>query len=133
MSTLGGDGITCYALTKLVPRSSCAALALCLSKLKKSPNCQFFITPPNECLRYIWMAPSQFVNFTISIVSAEEIKTPEQSTAAHQIIFQRYCLAFSDRDQLLFQTFIVMHYKILLGLYTEDDMKAGIFIFHFAD
>ena len=73
-----------------------------------------------------FMSLTQFVNFTIGIVSAEEIKTPEQTTAAHQIIFQRYCLAFSDRDQLLFQTFIVMHYKILLGLYNEEDMKDFI-------
>ena len=72
------------------------------------------------------MSLSQFVNFTISIVTAEETTTPEQITAAHQIIFQRYCLAFADRDQLLFQTFIVLHYKILLGLYTEDDMKDFI-------
>ena len=76
-----------------------------------------------------FMSLSQFVNFTITIVEeakAEETTSSEQMISVHQIIFQRYCLAFSDRDQLLFQTFIILHYKILLGFYTEADMNDFI-------
>lgn len=63
-----------------------------------------------------FMSLSQFVNFTLTCIA-------ENGEETHQVLFQRYCLAFSDRDQLLFQTFIVLHHNILRGLYSEDDFK----------
>ena len=65
-----------------------------------------------------FMSLSQFVNFTWS-----RIQEGMEEEELHQIIFQRYCLAFSDREQLLFQTLIVLHYGILNGNLGEDDLK----------
>ena len=42
-----------------------------------------------------FMSLEQFVNFTWTRLQDKELTTEE----AHKIIFQRYCLAFSDRDQ----------------------------------
>ena len=69
-----------------------------------------------------FMSLSQFVNFTWNRIQESE-DSQESEEELHQVIFQRYCLAFSDREQLLFQTFIMLHYGILNGNLSEDDLK----------
>ena len=66
-----------------------------------------------------FMSLENFVNFTWTRLQDKELTLEE----THKIIFQRYCLAFSDRDQLLFQSLIIIHYNILQGNYTENDFK----------
>ena len=73
-----------------------------------------------------FMSLSQFVNFTwnrIQEMQSDSDADQQDQSELHQIIFQRYCLAFSDREQLLFQTFIMLHLGILNGHLTEDDLK----------
>ncbi len=69
-----------------------------------------------------FMSLSQFVNFLILRVE----ENPENEEETHLIIFQRYCLAFADRDQLLFQTFILFHFNILRSIYDSDDFNDFI-------
>ena len=71
-----------------------------------------------------FMSLSQFVNFTWNRIQDMSDDQQESDVAElHQVIFQRYCLAFSDREQLLFQTFIMLHLGILNGTLEEDDLK----------
>ena len=65
-----------------------------------------------------FMSLSQFVNFTLTVRNDES----EDTENMHRIIFQRYCLSYADKEQLLFQTFILLHYNILKdGVWTEGD------------
>ena len=66
-----------------------------------------------------FMSLEQFVNFTFTRLQDKDLTIEE----AHKIIFQRYCLAYSDQDQLLFQCLIIIHFNILGGNYTEEDFK----------
>jgi flagellar biosynthesis GTPase FlhF/predicted nucleic acid-binding Zn-ribbon protein len=63
-----------------------------------------------------FMSLSQFVHFTLA-----KLRDTDDVEEAHRVIFQRYCLAFSDKDQLLFQTLIILHHKILNGSLTDAD------------
>ncbi len=65
------------------------------------------------------MSLSQFVHFSQARLKDESLGEED----AHKIIFQRYCLAFSDKDQLLFQTFIILHLKLMAGTLEEVDFS----------
>ncbi len=66
-----------------------------------------------------FMSLSQFVHFSQTRLKDDSIDEEE----AHKIIFQRYCLAFSDKDQILFQSFVIIHLKIMSGDLTDEDFK----------
>ena len=75
-----------------------------------------------------FMSLSQFVNFTWS-----RIQEGVEEEELHQIIFQRYCLAFSDREQLLFQTLIgqVCHQLLLTMNWLPKLSNNHPFLAHF--
>ena len=52
---------------------------------------------------------TQFVEFGASKLAEEDASVDD----VHLLIFQKHCLAYANRDQLLFQALILLHLKVL--------------------
>ena len=70
---------------------------------------------------------TEFVNFASTKLQECE-NAP--NTKAYTIIFHKHCLAYANKDQLLFQVLIILHLKILRDELNDDDvsdLKAILF------
>ena len=114
-------------------------------RLREISNAQFPIAIVAACCDMATIAESPFVSLSQFVqFCLTQFRDPKMSSIAeaHLIIFQRYCLAYKDQDQLLFQvgnilivfllsdydvfsvlfqTLVIIHLKIMEDVLVAND------------
>ena len=101
-----------------------------------SPDVLFPVAVITACcdMSYVLNRPcyslTEFVHFASTKLQECESSQTTNNTEGYTIIFQKHCLAYPNKDQLLFQVLIILHLKILREELTDNDvndLKAVLF------
>ena len=95
-----------------------------------SPDILFPVAIITACcdMSYVLNRPcyslTEFVHFaSTKLQECEDSESGSRNSQAYTIIFQKHCLAYANKDQLLFQVLVILHLKILRKELTDEDLR----------